>query len=235
MGLDRFLAEDVDPRQVAGAVAVVLALVAAGVVLDGRVTWLLENPTTVRRAVDGYGPLAPAAFVLLQAVQVVVAPVPGHVLALAAGYLFGPLLGFVYSMAGAALGTYVAIRLARRYGRPWVERVVAAEVLDRFDEVLEQYGLAGVFLVFLLPGFPDDVVCLVAGVSPLDTRKVLAVSVVGRAPGYLVLVLSGAGVAEGRRTAALALLAATGVVTAVLLWRRQAVLSWLAGDGDRSG
>lgn len=227
MRADGFLAEDIDPRQVVGGVVVLLALVAGGVLVSGRLAWLLEDPAAVREAVGRYGPLAPLVFVLLQAGQVVLAPVPGHVFAFAAGYLFGPLLGFGYSMLGAALGTAVAMWIARRYSRPWVERVVAADALDRFDDVLDRYGLLGVFLVFLLPGFPDDVICLVAGVSPLDLRKTLAVSLVGRAPGYLVLVLSGAGLAEGRRTEAGVLLAVTGAVTVVLLLRREAVLVWL--------
>lgn len=227
MRADRFIAEDVDARQVLGGVAVLVALLAAGVLVSGRLGWVLENPVAVRSVVRGYGPLAPVVFVLLQAAQVVVAPVPGHVLAFAAGYLFGPVLGFVYSVVGAALGTYVATGLARRFGRPWVERVVATEVLERFDEILDRYGLLGVFLVFLLPGFPDDVVCLVAGVSPLNVRRVVAVSVVGRAPGYLVLVLSGAGVAEGWFTEVGVLLGVVTVVTLVLLWRRRALLAWL--------
>lgn len=224
---DRFLAEDIAPTQVVGGLAVLLGLVVVGVLLNGRLTWLLEDPATVRGAVREYGALAPLAFVLLQVTQVVIAPVPGHVLALAAGYLFGGFWGFVYSMLGAALGTYVAIRVARRFGRPWVEQVVADDALDHFDGVLDRYGLFGVFLVFLLPGLPDDVLCLVAGLSPLDVKKVVAVSVVGRAPGYLVLVLSGAGVAEGRLTEVGVVLGVTAAVSAVLVWRRRAVLAWL--------
>lgn len=229
---DRFLAEDADPRQVLAGLAVVLVAVAAGVLVTGQLDWLLSDSAAVRETIAQFGVFAPAAFVLVQAAQVVVAPVPGHVLSFAAGYLFGPLWGYVYSMVGAGIGTYVAMRLARRYGRPWVEGVVAADVLDRFDDVLDRYGLVGVFLVFLLPGFPDDVICFVAGVSELDLRTVLAVSVLGRAPGYAVLVLSGAGLAEGRHLQVAVLLGATGLVATLLLWRRRQLLAWL---GEHTG
>nr|WP_303646734.1 VTT domain-containing protein [Haloarchaeobius salinus] len=173
----------------------------------------------------------------MQAAQVVVAPIPSHVLSFAAGYLFGPFWGLVYSMTGAVAGTFVALVLARRYGRPVVERFVAPEALDRFDVYLGEYGLAGVFVVFLLPGFPDDVVCLVAGVSDLDIRKVLIVATVGRLPGYLVLVLSGAGVAEGQLYESVSLLLAAAAIGGLLFWRRARLLAWLrrqpSGDNGR--
>lgn len=233
----RFLAEDADRRQVAVGLVILAALLAVGGLLTSRVLWILEDPDAVREAVSAFGPFAPLAFVLMQAGQVVLAPVPSHVLSFAAGYLFGPLWGFVYSMIGAIVGTFVALVLARRYGRPVVERFVAPEALDRFDAYLGEYGLAGLFVVFLLPGFPDDVVCLVAGCSELDIRKVLVVATLGRVPGYLVLVLSGAGVAEGQLYGSASLLLAAATLGGVLFRYRTRLLEWLqrrlGGDGDR--
>ncbi|WP_435348064.1 TVP38/TMEM64 family protein [Haloarchaeobius sp. HRN-SO-5] len=229
MNPDRFLAADADRRQLAAAVAILVALLVAGSLLTSRLFWFFENPEVVREAVAGFGVFAPVAFVLLQAAQVVVAPIPSHVLSFAAGYLFGPTLGFVYSMLGATAGTYVGLLLARWYGRPAVERFLTPEAVARFDRFLGEYGLAGVFVVFLLPGFPDDVVCLVAGLSDLDVRKLVVVAAIGRTPGYLVLVFSGAGVAQGRLYEAASLLAAAAVVGALLFWRRRRLLAWVHG------
>ena len=222
-----FLAEDADRRQVAVGLAILAILLVVGGVLTSRFLWLFEEPEAVREAVTTFGPFAPLAFVLLQVVQVVVAPIPSHVLSFAAGYLFGPFWGFVYSMVGAIAGTFVALLLARRYGRPVVERFVAPEVLDRFDAYLGEYGVVGVFVVFLLPGFPDDVVCLVAGCSELDIRKILVAATLGRIPGYLVLVLSGAGVAEGELYESVSLLLGAAVIGSILFWRRERLLEWL--------
>lgn len=227
MNPDRFLAADADRRQVAAGLVLLAALFVAGAVLTERFLWILRDPDALRAAVVGFGVFAPLAFVLLQAGQVLAAPVPGHVLSFAAGYLFGPVWGFVYSMAGATLGTYLALRLARRYGRPVVERFVAADALARFDAYLDEYGLVGVFVTFLLPGFPDDVICLLAGCTELDLRRLLVVTVLGRAPGYLVLVLSGAGVAQGRLAEAGALLTGAALVGGLLFWRRRRLLTWL--------
>nr|WP_303647646.1 VTT domain-containing protein [Haloarchaeobius sp. HME9146] len=165
--------------------------------------------------------------------QVVVAPVPGQVLAFTAGYLFGAGPGFAYSMTGATVGTYLALLLARRYGRPYVERVVTPDALDRFDDFLGEYGLAGVFVVFLLPGFPDDVICFAAGMSDLDVRKLVLVSVAGRTPGYLVLVFSGAGLAQEQVYQSVGLLVAAGCVGIALFWKREVLLRRLATARNR--
>jgi uncharacterized membrane protein YdjX (TVP38/TMEM64 family) len=192
------------------SLALVAALfVGAGVLVRGRLAFL-GDPVALRAYVRGFGPFAPVAFVVLQASQVVLAPVPGQVLAFASGYLFGPVYGTVYSLLGAALGSYVAIALSRRFGRPYVERVVHVETLDRFDALVQRRGLVALFLVFLVPGLPDDVVCFAAGLTELDVRKLVAVSVLGRLPGYFVINLAGARVAAER-------FADAGLIVAVFL------------------
>jgi uncharacterized membrane protein YdjX (TVP38/TMEM64 family) len=225
----RVLATDVDRRQVVLVVLAIAISFAAGSVLTGRYLWFLRDVDAIKEFVLGFGAFAPAGFVAIQILQVVVAPIPGQVLAFAAGYLFGAGLGFVYSMFGATAGTYLAVLLARRYGRPYVERIVDPDLLASFDGVIADRGIVGLFLVFLLPGFPDDVICFVAGMSELDVRKLVLVSILGRTPGYVVLALSGAGVAQDHVTESLLLLSGAGVVALVLYWRRERILQYVTG------
>lgn len=212
------------------AVAVVVGLVALAVVF-GRVD-ALRDPAALRAWLLGFGPAAPVAFVCLQALQVVVAPVPGQVLGLASGYLFGAVLGTAYSLLGAALGTWVALRLAARFGRPFVERVFDPELVARFDAVAAERGTTAMVVVFLVPGLPDDVICFVAGVTDLDPRRLVAASLVGRLPGYLLANLAGASVAAGRGTDAALILAVLVLAGAVGLYHRDRLLTWL-GRGRR--
>jgi len=91
--------------------AVVVAMVALSVLVNRQVPWL-SDPDAIRAWVRGFGVLAPAAFVALQVVQVLVAPIPGHVMALVSGYLFGTWEGFLYSMVGVVVGSTAAFLLA---------------------------------------------------------------------------------------------------------------------------
>ena len=215
---------------------VALVALAAAVALLGGVLFFvraqapwLTDPAAVRAWVRSFGPLAPAAFVALQATQVVVAPIPGQVLGLVSGYLFGALAGTTYSLLGATIGSYVAFVLARRLGRPFVERIVAAESLAAFDRHAKQQGALALFLVFLVPGLPDDVICFVAGLTELSIPRMLAISFVGRIPGYAAINLVGAGFATDRVVEAAAVLAVLAVVSVIAYGFRDRLLDRLLG------
>lgn len=213
-------------RSLAYLVVIVGAWIGLGLLARQQFGWLLD-PLALREFVRGFGVLAPLVFVLLQAAQVVVAPIPGQVLALAAGYLFGPVLGTAVSVVGATIGSYVAFRLSRHYGRSYVERVVRPGVIEEFDAVVAERGLTTLFLVFLVPGLPDDVVCFVAGLTDLDLRKMTAVSFVGRIPGYFLVALSGGELAGGNVLGGVALVALLVAVTVVVYLQRRTVVDWL--------
>jgi uncharacterized membrane protein YdjX (TVP38/TMEM64 family) len=209
----------------------VAGFVGVSVVVHRYAPFLLD-PAGLRAFLAGFGPWAPAAFVALQAVQVVAAPVPGQLLGLAAGYLFGGFLGAVYSMTGVALGSAVAIGLARRYGRPYAERVVDASVLGRFDDVVEAVGVPGLFLMYLLPVFPDDVLCFVAGLTEIPFPKLMVLVVVGRAPTFVLVAYFGGSVADSDLELA-ALLGLALLALAVLGYRRrEALVAAVEGDPD---
>jgi uncharacterized membrane protein YdjX (TVP38/TMEM64 family) len=191
----------------AAALVVVAALVAGGELVRSAVP-ALTDPAALAAFVHGFGVWAPVAYVLLQAAQVVLAPVPGQVVGFAGGYLFGAVPGTVYSLVGLTLGSAVAFWLARRYGRPWVGRLVGRERMDRFDDVVARDGRVAVFLLFLVPGLPDDALCFVAGLTDIRFPVLVALALVGRAPSTFLVALSGSSLAEGR----LALFAAVTLV-----------------------
>jgi uncharacterized membrane protein YdjX (TVP38/TMEM64 family) len=157
----------------------------------------LSDPVALRTAILATGVFAPVTYVVVLAVQVVVAPIPGHVLGFVGGYLFGPLWGTVYSLVGVTLGSTVVFVLSRRYGRDYVERMLAPELVEQFDEAVAESGTVGLFLVFLIPGLPDDAVCFLAGLTRLPLWRLVVLVVVGRAPAFALVSLAGAGAATG--------------------------------------
>lgn len=163
-----------------------------GFFVVGHYVPFLTDPVELREFVLGFGVWAPVVFVAIQAAQVVVAPVPGQVTGVAGGYLFGPLWGSVYSIAGIGLGSSVAFWLARRYGRAYVERVVTPGTLARFDGIAEEDSTTVLFLAFLLPGLPDDALCFVGGLTTLPLRRLVLLAVVGRTPSLVLATLVGA-------------------------------------------
>lgn len=204
-----------------------LAAFAAAVLAARRWLPLLADPGALRGFVDGFGPWAPVAFVALGAAQVVVAPLPGQVFGFVGGYLFGTVAGTLYAVAGTTVGSAVAVWLARRYGRGYVSRVVTPETLARFDAFARRNAVGALFLAFLVPGLPDDVLCFLGGLTDEPVWKLVAVAALGRAPGMFVLAAAGDGVATGHHATALALLGALGALSLVGYLARERVAAAL--------
>ncbi|AFK18653.1 TVP38/TMEM64 family protein [Haloferax mediterranei ATCC 33500] len=177
------------------AVLVVVAILGGSFLIEQFP--FLADPRALRAWLLGFGPLAPLALIGVQVVQVLFAPVPGQALGFASGYLFGALWGTLYSMVGIVFGTALAIGLARHFGRPYVERVITTDALSTFDNAMAEHGLAVLFLVFLVPGLPDDAICFAAGLTDIPVRRIVAVAAVGRLPGFFLVNSAGAAAANG--------------------------------------
>src|SRR5512140_2571557 len=140
---------------------------------------------------NSLGPLSFLGFILLQTFQVVAAPVPGEVTGFIGGYLDGPVLGIVLSTIGLTIGSFVAFALSRTLGRPFVEKFVKKETMAKYDYLLHHKGAFLVFLLFLIPGTPKDLLCYILGLGHLTTKEFLIMSTVGRLGGTVLLTLGG--------------------------------------------
>src|SRR5947208_14628039 len=148
---------------------------------------LYEDKHQVHAMVDRWGGWAPLVFIVIQALQVIIAPIPGDVTGVLGGFAFGQWLGFLYSTIGLTIGSLFAFWLGRRLGAPFIRRVTGPDVWERLDFVVEAEGAILCFIIFLVPGLPKDTLCYLFGVSPIPFWVFALVSTLGRMPGYWVL------------------------------------------------
>ena len=175
----------------------VVCLVGGGAVVVQTVLPGVTDPDWIEHQLEGLGAVAPVAFVALQTGQVILAPIPGQLLAGVGGYLFGTWLGAGYSMVGVVIGSTVVFLVSRRFGRSYAERVIEQSALRRWDAFVDRGGVPALFVCFLLPTFPDDLLCFVAGLTGLRLRRFLALVVVGRTPTFLAVAYAGTRLSDG--------------------------------------
>ena len=203
---------------------VVLGITILVVALNwNAIVGFFQNPEEIKRVVRDAGPLGPIVFIAVQFLQILIAPIPGQAVGFLAGALFGPWLGLPYSMIGAILGFTTVFVLAKLLGRPFVERFVKKEDLKKFDKLTKNAGPLVLFLIFLLPGFPDDVICYIAGLSSLPIRTLVLVSIAGRLPGYLATSFVGAGVGGGSTNYIVFALVGIGLIGVIAYVKRAAI------------
>jgi uncharacterized membrane protein YdjX (TVP38/TMEM64 family) len=224
-------------RQSAAILVILLAVTCLGAaVRTFGFLALFENSRRLVTWVRGRGPWAPLTIIVLQIGQVVLAPIPGQIVGMAAGYVFGPWLGTFYSVLGTAAGSWIAFALARAYGRPLVERLVPRPTLDRLDAGAQRRGVFFFALVFLLPFLPDDLACFAAGLTRIPIPALMAVAITTRTPGILVSAWLGAH-AEGLSTAQWVMVIAASALLAGLSLRygerlQQWLMEHMAGEGS---
>jgi uncharacterized membrane protein YdjX (TVP38/TMEM64 family) len=153
---------------------------------------LLPDHHRLRDFILSFGVYSPLVFILLQVMQVVVAPIPGGATEFLGGYLFGVKAGFFYSMIGLTLGSWVAFKIARMFEKWAIEKFVSVQTMRRFDYLVEHEGVIISFLLFLIPGFPKDALCYILGLTPMHLGMFLVISTIGRVPGTLIATLQGA-------------------------------------------
>lgn len=192
------------------------------------------DPDRARRLVEDAGAWGPLVLIGMQVIQVLLAPIPGQITGLVGGFLFGPILGVVYTVIGSTIGFTLVFLLARKLGRPFVERFVSPTFLERFDHLAGTRGTLALFLVFLLPVFPDDLISFVAGLTRIPIRTLILISVLGRLPGYILLSVGGDGLAAENLNPVIVIGVTMALISAVAYWKR-AWLSEMVESGDVVG
>ncbi len=159
-------------------------------------------------------------FIGLQVLQVVAAPVPGEVTGCVGGVFFGTFGGIIYSTLGLTIGSWLAFVLARMAGRPLVEKVANPETINRYDYIMKHKGILLAFLMFLIPGFPKDILCYLLGLGHMRHRDFLIVSTTGRLFGTVLLTREGSFFRDKRYGAFFTVLgAAIAVILLVMIYR----------------
>ncbi len=153
---------------------------------------LITEREGITAYVASFGAAAPFVFMGIQVLQVILAPIPGEATGFIGGYLFGAFKGCVYSTIALTFGSWLNFCIGRFLGKRWVRRVIPSGKLKKFDYMFRHHGVLVAFVLFLVPGFPKDYLCLFLGVSTMPMRVFLLMALVGRIPGTLMLSLQGA-------------------------------------------
>ena len=146
----------------------------------------------VTKSIQGYGFWGPAILFVLFILQVFFALIPGQALMVASGYVYGLTGGILITWTSLVVGGQAAFWLARRYGRPFAEKWVSAPILDRWDKSAVGQGIGFYVITLVLPFFPNDGMCYIAGLGNISFRRFLIANILGRGIASFLTVLVGA-------------------------------------------
>jgi uncharacterized membrane protein YdjX (TVP38/TMEM64 family) len=177
-------------------IALIICMLAILVWHNQESFWAFINFIGDREAVvaflDQLGFVGPLALSALLALQVLIPTLPSEPLMIAGAYAYGFLGGFLISWLVAVAASQAVFYLARYAGRPLVERLVPARVLDKWLRTAGEKGTIFFLLAFVIPPIPSDIMTYVAGLSAISGRRFLVANLVGRMPMVFLFTLVGA-------------------------------------------
>lgn len=131
---------------------------------------IIRDADSLQTYLENAGVWMPILYIVLQYFQVILLPIPSVVSTLAGVALFGPFWAAVYSMIGILLGSLTAFFIGRKLGNKAVSWIIGEDTLDKWQQKIKGKDNLFLTVMFILPMFPDDVLCFVAGLSSMSWR-----------------------------------------------------------------
>ncbi len=185
---------------------------------------LYRDKKYLKETVKAWGWMAPLVFIAIQALQVIISPIPGEVTGPVGGALFGTWWGLIYSMIGLTAGTLFCFWVGRKWGEPFIRPWLTEHHWNQMSFILEAEGAIICFILYLIPGFPKDIISYLFGISPMSFWLFALVSTAGRLPGTWISSYFGAHVGEQQYIYAIAFIAVAAALCLPLFYHRERIL-----------
>lgn len=132
-------------------------------------------------------------YILIQATQVVFLPIPAAVICVAGSLIYGPFVGGIYCSIGVLIGSFVSFFIGKTCGYRVVSWVVGKDNCDKYSKIIRNRGSFFLGVAFLLPMFPDDILCLIAGITDMSWMSFAWVTILTRPVGVICMSYFGSG------------------------------------------
>ena len=158
-------------------IAAALALVGFIVLDRTSIMEKLKDADAIIEFIRGTRHWGILVFIFFVIFQVIFLPLPTAVTAFIGSKLYGPTWAFIYMTIGTIIGSLIAFALGKVFGQKLVIWMIGKEKTEKYAEILNRKGRFLFIVMMLLPFFPDDILCLVAGITAMSY-------------GYFLLVIS---------------------------------------------
>ncbi|WP_242971970.1 TVP38/TMEM64 family protein [Haloimpatiens massiliensis] len=148
---------------------------------------ILKDPVKIKKAILSYGNYSVLVFLMLQIIQVVVFFIPGEIIQIAGGYIYGTVLGGAFSILGILIGSFMVYYISRYLGRDLVQKMVSKDKFKLFHKILDASShVKIIFLLYLIPGIPKDALAYICGIADVSFKDFIIFSTLGRIPAIFI-------------------------------------------------
>ncbi len=132
-------------------------------------------------------------FLIINVLQVVLLPIPGVVSIAVGTILYGPWQALILSTSGIVIGSIMAFLIGRKFGFPLACWIFSKELIIKYQKILGNKTGILLFLMFVLPFFPDDMLCVLAGLTDISFKKFAIITLTARAISVFIVAILASG------------------------------------------
>ena len=132
------------------------------------------------KMIENTGAWGIAVFLIIQILQVVILPLPAAICYIPGALIWGSLVGTLLASAGVLVGSLINYFIGKVWGKKAVEWIAGKETCDKYSAYFNKKGKVIFVLMQILPFFPDDILCMVAGLTAMNFPFFLAVMILVR-------------------------------------------------------
>ena len=175
----------------------ILAFIVCYIKFGSELLAFVSDADRFKAWLDSYGHLGKIIFIAVRAFQTVVKIIPAEPLEIGSGYAFGVWGGLFYCMMGTEIGSFVIVAITKLFGMKAVKLFVSEEKINSLDFIKNKEKLSlSLFIIYLIPGTPKDVITYLMGVTDYSIWKFLLITGIARIPSIITSTVCGAALGE---------------------------------------
>ena len=220
-------------RKIVMAIIFIMAIIFVSVKYAPEINHVIKNRQIFKEFILSYGYIGGMIAIAFQFIHIVIPFLPGEVIQFSIGYVYGTFWGSIYLIIGTVLGTVAVFYASRIIGYPIVKVFVSQKKIEKFNFLANSNKIEiAMFVLFLLPGIPKDILVYLAGLTPIKPMRFFVISIISRTPAIIASAYIGINFAEGDFNSIIIMVVVVVVFLAIGFIFRNKILSLINRDSS---
>lgn len=222
-------------RKIVIAIIFIIAIVFVSIKYSPEINHVIKNRQIFKEFILSYGHIGGIISIAFQFIQIVMPFLPGEVVQISLGYVYGTFWGSIYLIIGTVLGTVAVFYASRIIGYPIVKVFVSQNKMEKFNFLANSNKIEiTMFVLFLLPGIPKDILVYLAGLTPIKPMRFFVISIISRTPTIIASAYIGINFAEGDFKSIIIMVVVVVVFLAIGFIFRNRILNLINKDSSKT-
>lgn len=179
----------------------------------------LKDPEALKKHLESYGIFGGFILVLVMTLQVVFVFLPGEIVEVLAGFIYGPMEGMLLCLLGAALGSTIIYMFVRKLGIKFIDKLLGKGKLEEVSFLRNNDKLdVLIFIIFFIPGTPKDIITYFIPLTDMKLSKFLIITSIARIPSVISSTIGGNALGLAQYEFTIFVFAITGIFSLIGLY-----------------